>query len=45
MLGPTPLRWDRGPRGDKSFAKGLLVGLGNPKMVLFFVAFPAVHRS
>jgi LysE type translocator len=27
------------PARRQSFAKGLLVGLGNPKMVLFFVAF------
>jgi threonine/homoserine/homoserine lactone efflux protein len=27
------------PARRQSFAKGLLVGLGNPRMVLFFVAF------
>ena len=30
---------ERGPPRRRSFRNGLLVGLGNPKMVLFFVAF------
>jgi threonine/homoserine/homoserine lactone efflux protein len=30
---------DARPARRQSFSKGLLVGLGNPKMVLFFVAF------
>jgi threonine/homoserine/homoserine lactone efflux protein len=39
MLGPDAAPMGSRPARRQSFAKGLLVGLGNPKMVLFLVAF------